>query len=196
MVLWSDNKLRLAYVNVETGEQVLVYQNKTGEYNSYEFSPDSRWITYSKPDYDNRQKVYLYNIADKKSYPVTDAWYESFEPHFSDDGKYLFFSSNRDFNPIYSSTEWNHAYGEMGKPYLVTLAKNTPSPFEPKNDEVKPDEQKTAGAENKSDSLEKVKNEKKNGAATDKPITVDIDGIQDRIIDRKSTRLNSSHANI
>lgn len=179
MILWSDNKLRLAYVNVETGEQSLVYQNKTGEYNSYEFSPDSRWITYSKPDDDNRQKVYLYNIADKKSYAVTDAWYESFEPHFSDDGKYLLFSSNRDFNPIYSSTEWNHAYGEMGKPYMVTLAKNTPSPFEPKNDEVKPVDRNAADTvADKNDSKDKKKNE----TASDKPITIDIDGIQDRIL--------------
>ena len=42
----------------------------------------------------------------------------------SPDGKYLFFVSNRDFNPTYSWTEWNHIYRDMSRVYLVTLAKD------------------------------------------------------------------------
>ncbi len=177
LILWSDNKLRLAYVNIETGEQTLVDQNRTGEYNSYEFSPDNRWIAYSKSDDENRQKVYLYNMEDKKSTAITDIWYESFGVGFSDDGKYLFFSSNRDFNPIYSSTEWNTAYGDMSKVYFVPLAKTTANPLEPKNDEVKSEDQKSDSTdENKS------KEDKKLKGGLDKPILVDLDGIQNRIL--------------
>ncbi len=58
------------------------------------------------------------------------------QPAFSADGKYLFFVSDRDFNPIYSRTEWNHAYQDLSRIYFVTLAKETPSPFKPKSDEV------------------------------------------------------------
>ncbi|HNS12880.1 MAG TPA: PDZ domain-containing protein [Bacteroidia bacterium] len=180
MILWSDNKLRLTYVNVETGEQVLVDKNNVGEYSSYEFSPDSRWIAYSKPDDDRRYKIYLYNLADKKSYPVTDAWYESAGPNFSDDGKYLFFYSNRDFNPVYSATEWNHSYGDMSKVYFVTLAKSTANPLEPKNDEVKIEEVK-APSDDKGDNADKKKDNKKVDASG-KAITIDIDGIQNRIV--------------
>ena len=45
-----------------------------------------------------------------------------FLPVFSTDGKYLIFSSERDFNPIYSQTEWNHAYNRMGGVYMAMLA--------------------------------------------------------------------------
>lgn len=48
---------------------------------------------------------------------------------FSGDGKFLFFVSCVDFNPIYSQTEWNHAYRDMARVYVVPLAKDTPSPF-------------------------------------------------------------------
>ena len=71
-----------------------------------------------------------------KTFPVTDTWYNSGGPSFSTDGKYLFFISDRDFNPVYSATEWNHAYLAMSRVYFVTLAKDTKSPFEPKSDEV------------------------------------------------------------
>ncbi|MCB1127630.1 MAG: PDZ domain-containing protein, partial [Verrucomicrobiae bacterium] len=58
-------------------------------------------------------------------------------PEFSSDGKYLFFTSDRTFNPLYGQTEWNHIYRDMQRIYLVTLAADTKSPFAPKNDEVK-----------------------------------------------------------
>ena len=64
---------------------------------------------------------------------MTEKWYDSSSPVFSQDGKYLIFSSNRDFNPIYGRTEWNHVYTTMGGIYLTMLAQSTPSPFLPKD---------------------------------------------------------------
>ena len=36
------------------------------------------------------------------------------------------------FQPVYSQTEWNHAYVDMSRIYMITLAKETPSPLLPK----------------------------------------------------------------
>ncbi len=178
-IMWSDNKLRIFYVNVDSKEQVLVDQAKTGESASQWWSPDSKWIVFTKQDDANRLIVMLYEVASKKSTPVTDGWYNSYNASFSDDGMYLVFVSDRDFNPIYSATEWNHAYADMSKVYLVTLAKNTPSPFAPKNDEVNLKEDKKDDAtEKKKDYNEKDK--KKEEAA--KGIIVDLDGINGRIV--------------
>lgn len=70
-------------------------------------SPDSEWLTYTRMGKNEINVVYVYNIAEKKEYPVTDKWYNSSSPVFSADGKYLIFSSARDFNPTYGSLEWN-----------------------------------------------------------------------------------------
>ena len=67
---------------------------------------------------------------------MTDGWYASASPAFSADGKYLFFVSDRDFNPIYSAVEYDYVYHDMSRIYLVTLAAATDSPFKPKSDEV------------------------------------------------------------
>ncbi len=179
MISWTDNKLRLFYVNVATGSQVLVDQAKYGEYNSNWFSPDSKWIAYTKFDDDRATKIYLYDIANKKSTAVTNNWYNSYNASFSDDGKYLLFVSDRDFNPIYSATEWNHAYADMSKIYLITLAKNTPSPFELKNDEVKITESKDTTTADKKDSKSKTEDKKANDTESMK---IDLDGIGDRIV--------------
>jgi len=135
-ILWSDKKLRLQYVNVETKEVTLVDQSKIWEFNDFSWSPDSRWIAYVTQLQNTFGKIMLFNTETRKTYAVTDDWYTSNSPVFSKDGKYMFFASGRDFNPIYSETEWNHAYQNMERIYMAILAADTPNPFSPKNDEV------------------------------------------------------------
>jgi tricorn protease len=86
--------------------------------------------------------IVLFDTQTGSKTELTDTWHASSKPTFSTDGKYLLFTSARDFNPIYSQTEWNHAYRDMSRIYLLTLAKETPSPFAPENDEVKINEER------------------------------------------------------
>ena len=44
---------------------------------------------------------------------------------FSTDGKYLIFTSDRDFRPIYSWIEWNFAYTDRSGVYMTMLAAGT-----------------------------------------------------------------------
>jgi tricorn protease len=135
-LLWSDRKQRLQTVDVATKQVKLVVQSPVFEIRSYVWSPDGRWVAYAKSEAEGPPRIYLYSVEQDKTFPVTDGWYASSQPCFSGDGRYLFFVSNRDFNPTFSQTEWNHAYVDMQRVYLVTLAKDTPSPFKPKSDEV------------------------------------------------------------
>jgi tricorn protease len=134
-VLWSDKKLRLQYVEVESRKIKSVAQAKVWEIRDAVWSPDSRWIAYSQEEREGMNRVYLFSLEQGEIFAVTDGWYTSTHPAFSGDGKYLFFVSKRDFAPIYSETEWNHAYRDMSRIYLVTLARTTPSPFLPRGEE-------------------------------------------------------------
>ena len=184
-ILWGDKLLRLKYVDIETKKIVEVARAKSWEIRSYAWSPDSNWISYEKPEAKSMTKVYLYNCTTKKTYEVTEGWYSSDSPSFSSDGKYLFFVSDRDFSPIYSRTEWNHAYSSMARVYLVTLSKDVKSPFEPKSDEVNlkkesdnsQKSEKAAEKDRKKADKEKISAQKK-GAE----IKVDPSGLKDRII--------------
>ena len=59
----------------------------------------------TRPAENNFNIVYLYNLADKKEYPITDKWYDSSSPVFSADGNYLICTSASDFNPTYGALE-------------------------------------------------------------------------------------------
>ncbi|MBP3191265.1 S41 family peptidase [Natronogracilivirga saccharolytica] len=167
-LLWADKKLRLNMVDVETGEVTVVREAEAWEFSQYTWSPDSRWIAYTLPEVRTMSRVWLYSVEDDEHYEVTKGWYSAGNPEFSRDGKYLYFVSNRDFNPIYSQTEWNHAYADMQRIYFVTLQADESSPFKPENDEV---------------SLNNNEEEDDNGFDPSESIPVDTEGIGNRIVD-------------
>ena len=164
-ILWSDKKMDLWYVDVESFKVEKVAHSKTWEIRDYDWSPDSRWIVYSDNDGQGLQKIFVYNLESKETKALTDGWYSASSPVFSHDGKYLFFSSDRTFSPIYSATEWNVAYRNMGKIYMILLRNDVKSPFEAKDetDEV-------------------LKDNKKKDDEGDKKVNIDFDGLENRVI--------------
>ena len=177
-LLYTDRKNRLVAVDVASKAKTVVMQNPEQEFFDVQFSPDSRWITYTKPAANNFSVVYVYNLAEKKEYPVTEKWYNSSSPAFSTDGRYLVFESDRDFNPIYGRLEWNHVYTRMGGIYLAMLAADTPSPFLPADEAVNSGQD----SEDKPASSAPAKDKKKDNKAEENVLTIDPEGIQGRIV--------------
>jgi tricorn protease len=176
-ILWSDKMQRLRYVDIDSKKITEVEQTLDGELSSFNWSPDSRWITYTLPRFNTTSVVIIYNLENKEKHIVTDEWFDAYNASFSTDGKYLLFTSARNFNPTYSSTEWNHVYNNLNKLYFVTLKKSTPSPFAYVNDEVTIKADTTDDKKNK----DKKTDEKKETKSTN--IEIDFEGIQGRSLE-------------
>lgn len=208
-ILWGDKKNRLQFVEVESKQVILVDQSTAWEITDYTWSPDNRWIAYTRPEERRFPNIYLYCLESKEKVVATDGWFDVREPEFSSDGKYLFFVSERTFNPTYGATEWNHVYQDMAGIYLLTLTKDIKSPFAPKSDEVKikkdepkkvsdqkspppkdekRDPQQASEADNKTEGekpqASDKSQEKKDAAKLDKDASVKIeaDGLPQRIV--------------
>ena len=103
------------------------------------WSPDSKWITYSKNLPSHLRAIFLYSLADKKSHQVTDGLADSISPTFDAGGKYLYFLSSTDYGP---STGWLEM-SSLDRPvrraiYLAVLSATDPSPLLPESDDEKP----------------------------------------------------------
>src|SRR5207248_4299266 len=133
------------------------------------WSPDSNWITWARPELSYRQmlsprensgnKVYLFSLADKKTTAVTDDLYSANNPTFSDDGKYLMLTSSRDFKPVLGQTDFENVYLDLERVYLVTLSKDTEAPLGPRSNEV--GKKKDKDKENDKKEAEKKEGDKK-----------------------------------
>jgi tricorn protease len=163
-IAFADRKNRLRLLDVASKTVQTIVEDPAGAPRGMAWSPDSRWLSYSRVAPNEFHIVYLYNIAERHEIPVTDRWYSSSGPLFSADGRYLFFTSSRDFNPTYSQIEWNYAYTGMGGLYMALLSAATPSPLLDKDPAV------NAPAPE--------------APAKDAPVTVtvDADGLTDRIL--------------
>ena len=189
-IAWYDKMNRLMYIDVASKKVTEVAKSQDGEMSDFTWSPDSKWIAYSDGNMSEFSRIFIYNLDSKKAEPVTDTWFNSGNPAFDKNGKYLYFTSERDFRPQYSAIEWNYAYREMSRVYMITLQKDTPSPFLTENDEVsvdkgEPKDEKPGMPEKpgKPGKPEKPGKDGKGPKKEDsKPIKIDFEGILDRII--------------
>lgn len=181
-IIYTDRKNRIVLVDVAAKTKRVVMQNPEGEFWDVAYAPDSRWITYTKPASNDMSVVYLYDLVENKEYPVTEKWYNSSEPTFSSDGKYLIFCSDRDLNPVYGALEWNHIYLRTGGIYLVTLDKMLPSPFLPKDAEVDAQKGSSEAATDGKAAAKKQTNGNAKDAKKNSPLKIDTEGMYARII--------------
>jgi len=101
----------------------------------FNWSPDSRFIAYSKMDEDLVNKIYIYALDDKSIHTVSTI-FNDFHPVFSTDGKYMFYVSNRRFDPTYGDFEWEMVYKNTSGIYCLTLQKDGDPFIKLKSDEV------------------------------------------------------------
>ncbi|GAO28700.1 tricorn protease homolog 1 [Geofilum rubicundum JCM 15548] len=177
MIAWNDQHFSLYLTEVETGRTKKMVSSHYSRLNDFSWSPDSKWISYTDVGENRMGMIHLLNVENGETVPVTEQWHHSDSPAFSADGRYLLFASERSFSPVYSSTEWNHAYINMSKIYMVLLAEETPSPFAPENPVI--------NSKEKSEKSEPG-DKKKNGSAPTPEIPnvkIDYTGIANRMIE-------------
>jgi len=177
-IAFVDQTLRCYYLDVETKKitevdkadfEILDVSLKKKPISDFSWSPDSRYIAYSKMDEDLVRKVYIYALETGESRCVSIGSFNDFNPVFSKDGEHLFFISNRRFDPIFCDFEWEMVYKKVAGIYCLSLRKDAKPLFPFKSDEEE--------AQNKEKSHEKGEEKGKKCAH----IIIDFDGISERI---------------
>ncbi len=184
-----DSFARLFYVDLETGKQVEVgqdtYQMRTGDI-SGEWSPDSKWLAYSKVLPNELSAIHLFSLTDGKSTQVTDGLSDATNPVFDKDGKYLYFTASTNSGESLGLDIHAVARTSTSSVYLAVLDKTQPSPFAPESDEEKAADDKKPSDAPKPDAA--GSGPPASGARPAEPpkpkadVKVDLDGIDQRIL--------------
>ena len=125
---------RLFLIDAESGRVTELANSDDGEVSGLSWSPDSAWLAWSEPGARPLARIRLARVADGSVTDVTDGRFIDSEPVFTTDGLYLAFLSRRTFDPVYDAHAFDLAFPYGTRPYLVTLAATTPSPFGPLSD--------------------------------------------------------------
>ena len=179
-----DSFARLWYMDLETQKQVEVaqdtYQMRNGDI-SGAWSPDSKWLAYSKVLPNSLGAIFLYSLEHAKSTQVTDGMSDAGNPVFDADGKYLYFTASTNAGEALGLDI--HAVGRSSTSsiYLVVLDQSQPSPFAPESDEEKAADAPVAKpADSGAGSPKPPETAKPKSGAPD--VKIDLDRIDQRIL--------------
>ena len=177
-LFFNTDDRKLYRLDTGSGRLECLLTGEVGGISSFTVSSDGSWAAYTT-QLDNRMSaLYLYDLGARRSYQVTDRWYDASSPVFSTDGKYLFFTSMTEFRPVYSSVEWNTSYNVAGRLFVLPLAEGTPNPVLEKSDEYSPAEEPEAAASEDGKGRKSAGKEK---SAEESLMKVDTDGMALRI---------------
>lgn len=146
MLAYSDKDHLLHIIDVASGRITDVDRDEYGDITHYRWAPDSKWLTYTKNNQVRFSVIYVYSLRESKAYKLTSGLTDDGEPVFDPKGRYLYFTSNRDFNLTFSAFEFNYVYTDPTRIYVAVLAADGPALFLPQSDEEKatPDKEKPA----------------------------------------------------
>jgi tricorn protease len=177
-IAFSDKTLALWWCDVATGKLTKADTAVYGEIHGYQWSGDSRWLAYAKPDAAGLSQISLYSIESGKVTPFSDGMTDDSSPSFDPEGKYLYFISRRRINPTATGFELGIELAGTDKIYAASLRKDLPSPVAPESDEetgeAKPPKDDAAAKESKGP---KEAKEEKPVA----PVQIDLDGLATRV---------------
>jgi tricorn protease len=185
-MIYTDKNEALVLVNLAGKTKKIVNESLYNGFAGAGFSPDSKWISYSMPDSNLAYRIHLYEISSAKDHIVTTDRADSYGASWSPDGEWLYFLSDREFQPLVYSP-WGPRqpepfYDKTTKLYALALCKDERFPFLPSDELIPKEEDEKDASKEDSDSK---KSKKKKGAtdedeeAIKKPI--DIPGLPERL---------------
>ncbi|TBR18673.1 peptidase [bacterium] len=176
--LVTNHRNELLCVDLAAGTSAKVDRSAFGSIRGAAWSPDGRWAAYGFHTSANLSVIRLWDSKERKTYDATKPVLRDAMPAWDPGGKYLYFLSHRDFDPVYDGLQFDLNFPRGSRPYLITLKKDLPSPFvpAPKPPKKGTDEAKADAKDKKDETKDKDKKEEV------KEVVIDLDGLAERLV--------------
>ncbi len=206
-IVFSNHRYEICFLDLDTHELKKIEKGKNAPIAGFDWSPDGEWVAYSISISSQLMAIKLWKAATGEIFQVTQPVLRDVSPSFDPLGRFLYFLSYRTFDPVADSMAFEMSFPKGQKPYLISLKKDTPSPFvrrprfqaeekDEKKEEPapKPEEQPAEtpegakpetgpAAEKKTETAELKPAEAEKPKPEEVKVTIDLDGIERRIIE-------------
>ncbi len=141
-IAYFDKRLNLWYLDLAHPIPVKVDRDRYDEDQfDFDWSPDSRWIAYTKVLANRFHAVFAYSLEKALATQLTDGMSDATHPVFDKNGKQLYFAASTDFGPTATSLDMTSDGRRVTRNvYVAVLRKDLPSPLAPESDEEKGDQ--------------------------------------------------------
>ncbi|HOV44981.1 MAG: PD40 domain-containing protein [Chitinophagaceae bacterium] len=193
MLAFIDKAMKIKYCDVATGktydiDKALYFMHGACEAFILSWSPDSRWIAYTRDLSNFHKAAFIYDTKNKTTKQVTSGYYNIGDLVFDEQGKYLLLTTNQAFNPYYSDLDNSFVYGNSTQLAAISLKNSDKSLLYTQNDTVdiklndKNEGKKEEGKEDKKKDSVKSKNDISAKEKDKVDVTIDFDGLESRMV--------------
>ncbi|TJY32838.1 S41 family peptidase [Pontimicrobium aquaticum] len=176
-IAFTDDDVRIRVVNVSEGSIKTIDvggNNLERGRLGLSWSPDSKWLAYSKAGSNNFRQVTLWSLDSGKTQSITNPFADAFAPAWDADQEHLYFLASTD---VALSSGWANTSAMTANPeyaaYVINLQSDDASPFKPKSDEEESEKKEEKKEDGKAKSDEKKE---------DTTIKIDFDNIERRTL--------------
>jgi tricorn protease len=173
-IAFCDQTGRLFVIDVASRQRILIARDPGDLSQDYAWSPDGQFLSFSLNEANGFSGVYLWSALDGKTRRVTPPMFNAHSPAWAPHGDLLYFLSEREYQPLLSTLEFDFATDRQTGIFALTLRKDGKNPYGIRDDE--PGDAQKDG--DKADKEQDGKPKKKVSA----PLRIDFDGIEQRAI--------------
>lgn len=183
----TDKDQELWLYNFRTRTNKRIAQSMNGEFGDLSWSPDSRWLAFVETPDNQFDQIRILNVGTGDIQTITSDRYDSENPVWAADGKWLYFLSDRMLETTVRSP-WGPRqpdphFSNTMKIYELALVPGLRSPFLPADelhpDSSQPDESKAAG---ESETGSPAKPDGKTGKSkASSEVKIDFAGLESRL---------------
>ncbi len=192
----NDKKARLQKVDIATGRVTLLARNMSGgddTFGAVAFSPDSKHIAYAETGTSqsgNVSDIFVQALASGERVQGTSGKFNDYAPTFSADGAWLYFISDRNFEPTpdgpWGDRNMGVSFPDRGELHALRLDPAAEFAFRQDNELTAMGDDTSEDAENldgtdETEKDEKEQTDKEKDAKKEKNANVQLAGLADRL---------------
>jgi tricorn protease len=172
-VVLSNHRHELVLVDLKVKQSWVIDKSDYQRIEGFSWSPDGQWVVYSCSVIQRTLSIKICNINDGKTYCLTPPRFIDMRPTFDPEGKFIYFLSAREFNPVYDSIYADLNFPRGIRPFLIALKQETTSPF------VSTPKSLKAASQDK-----EIEITRKAADVSSKPtVEIDFEGIESRVVE-------------
>lgn len=138
-IAFTTSDFKLYTVDVASKKATELVASRYGNIGAPAWSPDGKWIAYSKPDHTRSSDIYLVPSAGGQERKVTFDSYNETNPRFSADGKKLYFVR------METASGMGFGAGASSNVFMMFLEKQERDPDDPETRPETPEGERPAG---------------------------------------------------
>ncbi len=170
VVAFANHRHELCALDLDDGRIRTLDKSPARRVTDLAFSPDGRFLAYTWTPVAGTSILRVVRLKSGRVHDVTPPLREDRSPAWDPEGKYLYFISTRDFNPVYDALQFDLSFPQANRPFVVTLRTDVPSPFVPKPSPVHREHH------------DHTNHERGTKREDQSDVTIDFDGITGRVL--------------